>query len=454
MAKKHTQLLAISLTEKTVQVAQVRGSGGSATQGKRSSFACDSGLLFESPERWGAQLADHLAREGYTAKHAAVGLSARWILPRVIRVVKTDAAATAGIVRLQIEKDFAGGQGDLVFDYQEAGDRAGQRNLLLVGLPARRLDKIRKAFDAAGLSLCSLSATALDIAAAQNDGLCIVLEHGNATLVNKQAGHCIHCASVACDVEVLSEQSGRDPLARSVARVATTTLGWDRDQADAYLVDAVTLEDARRAQVAKALAQQLGSCDAQPTDPTRHIAQALGQPNSINLLDSRLALRPTRQMPSYAKWLVRAAVLLLLVGGVVGYLWVDANRKRDDLQTQFDAIHDSAQRLEAVHQDTRIAKPWFDDRPAVLDCLLELTHTFPVRGRIWVTGLSLDDATGGVLNCRADDEQTMWRYLHAMSASESLTDVVLRQQDNGGRAETDLVFEVTFTYRRPAQETH
>ncbi|XAM00279.1 hypothetical protein OT109_02600 [Phycisphaeraceae bacterium D3-23] len=456
MAKKHTRRLGVALTERSVRLVEVQGQGASAKPGKSSIMVADVAALFKDPAAFGRLLREHLTQEGYTAKHAAVGLCSRWVLPRVMSVVKADDDATAGIVRLRIEQDFAGGQSDLVFDYQEAPDADGKRSLLLIGVPARRIDKIKEAFAAAGLSVVSLGSTALDLAASTGDGLSVVLEGDGAAVVRRAGGKTANIAAVPCDPERLSTDAAeRDRLAAGALRAATTALGWTSGAgAGVQLIDTASLDEPTRSATADVISQRLDLCTAQQADAALEAALAHARSGAINLVDSKLAVRPARRMPGYAKWVARAAVLLVLVGGVVGYLWVDANKTLDDMQTEYDTIEASAERLALVRQDTKAATGWFDNRPPLLDCLLELTHTFPTRGRIWVTGLTLDENASGVLNCRADDEETMWRYLRAMKDSEALTDVVLRQQNTAGRSDADLVFEVTFTYRPASGEQH
>ncbi|MEM9414508.1 MAG: hypothetical protein AAGA29_03400 [Planctomycetota bacterium] len=456
MAKKHTHRLGVALTERSVRLVEVRGLGQSAKPGKASALEVDVTALFDDPAGFGRLLREHLEQQAYTAKHVAVGLCSRWVLPRVMSVVKTNDDATVGIVRLRIEQDFAGGQSDLVFDYQDAPEQGGQRSLLLVGVPARRIEKIIEAFAAAGLDLIALGATALDVTSGVDDGVSVVLEDDGAAVVHQAEAKATHFAPLPCGTARLAAvDAERERLASGVLRIATTAWGSTGGTVGrTQLLDAAGLNEATRAATADAIEKGFGSCTIRPADAALEAARRYGKPGTINLIDSKLALRPTRRMPGYAKWLARAAVLLLLAGGVVGYLWMDVNQKRDTLQAEYDAIEGSAERLTLVRQDTKAAAGWFDERPPVLDCLLELTHTFPTRGRIWVTSLTLDENASGVLNCRADDEETMWRYLRAMQESSALTDVALHQQNTAGRSDSDLVFEVTFTYHPPTGESH
>lgn len=457
MAKQHANLLGIAITEKSVQVAECRGSGRSAKAGRRSTFAVDPALVFESPDRFGELLADHLKQEGYSAKHAAVGLCGRWVLARGMTLPPAEGATLVGMVRLRIEREFAGGQADLCFDYQDAPPASGvgadasaaHRDLLLVGMPKRRLEKLQHAVGAAGLELARVGASPLDVcAAADRDGLGLIVDPAGITLTHRVAGRCAGFASTGCNTAA-ADADAASQLAAASARLAMTH--FSGAAGDLVLTDAAGLDDSARAAMAAALGERFDGCDTALADPAFAAAREAGSADAVNLLDSKLAVAPKRALPGYAKWLIRAAVLFLLVGGAVGYLWVDANQELAELQDEYDTIEDSATRLQAVREDTRAAAGWFDDRPPVLDCLLELTHTFPRRGRIWVTSLTIEPDATGTVACRADDEDTMWDYVRAMDASPRLSDVVLRRQNDAGRQADELVFDVSFRYSESAE---
>lgn len=453
MAKRHTHLLGIAITEKSVQVTECRGSGASMKAGKRSSLTCAGAELFDAPDRFGAQLAEHLAAQGYTAKHAAVGLSARWVLAKPTAVPAVDSNALAGMVRLKVERVFAGGQGELCFDYQDAPPpvdaEAGQRGLLLAGLPKRRLDKVEAAFAAAGIGLVRVGATPLDLCTkSDRAGRSLLIDPAGVTLTQNQSGQCAGFATAGIDVTGLDSDPGTaNQLAAATTRLAMTGLPAVSDNPDSMqVIDAAGLNAQAHHAIIEAFTERFGRCEVQTRDPALAAAAAVGRHNAIDLLDSKLAVKPSRAVPRYAKWLLRAAVLLLLVGGVVGYLWLDATSTLNTMQDEHASIQDNADKLRAVRTDTRAAAGWFDDRPPVLDCLLELTHTFPKRGRIWVTSLSIQPDASGLVSCRAADEDTMWQYVRAMDSSPNLVNVVLRRQNDGGREGAEIVFDVSFRY--------
>jgi hypothetical protein len=449
MARKHPHQLGVAITERSVHLAEVRGADAKASAAKASVLEIDGTLMLSDPERFGKRLAEHLAQEGYTAKHASVGLCSRWVMARPMQLPPAEGEALAGMARLKIEREFAGGHGDLVFDYQLAGQRNGQTGLLMVGLPAKRLDQVARAFTAAGLQVQRLGATALDIMHGQPDGLALVFDPAGSTLARNDAGACVGFGSVGVDTSRLdgTTEPAQD-LTAAAARLAMTGFAAGADSTRGVaLVDAAGLDEPARRSLSAVMQETLGPCDTRSADAALAAARATHRSGSVNLLDSKLTPKPPRRMPVYAGWLIRAAAVLLLVAAVAGYFWYDANHELAQLRDEYDTVRDDAQRLQAIRRDTRAASGWYDDRPAVLDCLLELTRTFPQRGRIWVAGLTLSADASGTVICRAADEQTMWRYVNAMIDSKALTDVALRQHSETGRQGSEVSFDVTFTYR-------
>lgn len=453
MARKQSHQLGIAITERSVHLAEVRSADANAPAVKASTLEIDGSQMLSNPDRFGKQLAEHLKQEGYTARHASVGLCSRWVLARPIQLPPADGEALAGMARLKIEREFAGGHGDLVFDYQLAGEQGGQTALLMVGLPAKRLEQVTRAFIAAGLHIQRLGATALDIMANQPDGLALILDPAGSTLARNDAGACVGFGSVGIDtaqLDATAESAQR--LATATARLAMTGFAAEADtRSGVALIDTAGLDEPTQAAVRTTMQDTLGPCHSHAADTALAAAHATHRTGSVNLLDSKLTPRPPRRMPGYAGWLIRAAAVLLLVAAVAGYFWYDAKHELTQLQDEYDTLRDDADRLQAVRQDTRAASGWYDDRPAVLDCLLELTRTFPQRGRIWVAGLTLSADASGTVICRAADEQTMWRYVNAMIDSEALTDVALRQHSETGRQGSEVSFDVTFTYKPSAE---
>jgi Tfp pilus assembly protein PilN len=167
----------------------------------------------------------------------------------------------------------------------------------------------------------------------------------------------------------------------------------------------------------------------------------------IDWLADRLHPPTPRRYGTLTRGAVAAAALLLLAAGVTFYFWQSATSRLDQLQAEIDAIASDASELERLHDQTRAAAGWFDDRLPILDGLLELTRAFPREGRVWVTQFTLDENRGGLVRGQAGDEATMLVYLNAMRAAPALTDLELRDWTDAGRDGRAVTFEITFQYQ-------
>lgn len=445
-------------------LADVRPGRGGAVVRHRVELAFEVGRGLDQPDKLGAALAELMKREGIKPGRVALGLSTRWVLasPRTLPPVAD--AALVGAVRLQIERDYAGGRDELVFDYTEptplpVPGANGSRQLVLVGTQRKRLQQATAAATAAGLTVTHAMPTGLALAEGacapgstpgsptpdDTNTLVIALENDGAAFVHLKQGRCYGLSSCAFDpASITATEDSTADWARAIQRNAAAAVA---EGATVRVIDAASLTDEQRTAAEGALSELLGPVTLTRLDPAAAAAQAtFRDPATINFTRPRLAVKGRRKLPPAAAWAIRAAVLVLLVGGTVGYLWYDAASDLKELEENYAAIADQAEQLQQLREDTRAVAGWYDQRPPVMDCLLELTQTFPKQGRIWVTSLSLDADASGTLSCKAQDEATMFAYLNAMKQSPNLVDVQLQGSRDTDREGTTVSFEVIFKY--------
>lgn len=455
MAKHSSNLIAMALSRNALHLAELRGEGAAATVIKRSQLAWDApgsapGIAPESvtgqlPELPGAALGQalraHLAEQGYAGRRVAVGLPGAWVLARRWDVPPVEDAALAGIVRLRVEKEFASGSARLAFDYTDTPPLGGQRGVLLVGVREDRLTAVREMLAAAGLQPVNIGVTALSVAAEDSGGdagRCVVLEGSATTLVVQAAGRAVGLASTSTAADParwtgdVSRLLATTPAPAEGGPLQFINLSADADQAALVAAGAMRWSEAvtRQADGAEAVGRAALSREAA----------------AIDWLSDRMTPPKPRRVGRAMAWAIRVAAAVLLVGVVTGYFWIDATRQRDALRDEHIAIKADAQRLGEMHERTRAAAGWFDERPPVLDCLLELTRAFPKEGEVWVTQFSLDDDRRGVVRGKALDKETMLAYLQAMQRSAALQETQLRDWNESGREQRVVVFEITFRY--------
>lgn len=455
MIGSRSHLLCITLTPGSAHIVEAKRAGQGAQLIRHSTLDLVPGADLDAPAGLGSALAQHLKQQGYGSRHAVIGLCPRWVLARQRMVPPADSESMRGIVSLQIEREFAGSSSTMTFDYlaNQAGDDAAQTALLLAGARSSVLRQIEQAAIAAGLQLDGITATPI-AAATGLSGTVVLVEPGVSAVMRVQGGRVIAMASCNAEPGTLAEQQGRTKLIADVSRCLLQLPGETVGEAVTLLLpDTVSQADAQA--LADEAAQRLGvaGVTAQQADSAELLANHALQSGvkTIDFLHSRLTPPRQSRVSPAMRWAIRAAVLVLLIGGLGVYFWFDATSRRDDLQAEYDAIKDKAEQLEQVRNDLKLTEGWYDKRPPVLDCMLELTRTFPTQGEIRVETLILNDDMTGRVDCTAEDRTTMDHYFSAMRSAAALADVNPGGVRPAGGRSNWIDFPVTFRFDADAE---
>ena len=435
MAKTPRHILVIELRRSSLRAAEM-AVDPSAQPGPAIELAAEPGEAWSVDAALGRRLATQIKKAGLKARRAVVGVPGTWVLARRWDLPPVPEAQLAGIVRLRTEKDFAS-PAPLAFDFVPAPSEGEQRGVLVVGLRRDRLDGIAAMLQAAGLETAQI--TPLAAAAANPSGRTLVLEDGSATLIGRSNGQAYGLTSATVGeaparwtADVTRLQASLHPPAEiTPGPLELVDLAGDRPQWVEHLNESMPQLQTTRADGLTRLGRAHAAADDQ----------------AIDWSADRLKPPAPKRWSRTVAWSVRAAALVLLVALVGAYFWHEASSRVDELQQEYDLVSPQAAQLEQMHERTRDAADWFDQRLPVMDCLLELTRTFPQRGRIWVTQFTLSDDRGGVVRCQAENKDTMLAYLNAMQQSPSLDAIELRDWNETGRDERTVVFEIVFKYR-------
>jgi hypothetical protein len=449
MPSHRSHLLSIALTPSGAQIAEAKRAGQGVSIVRRSTllFEPDAGL--DSPAALGAALSEHLKQQGYATKHAVIGLCPRWVLARHKHVPPADADALRGIVNLQVEREFAGSASDMSFDYVLGGPAGddGQAPLLLAAVRKGVLGQVEQAAKAAGLHIEAITPTTFAAADSERSGTVALIEPGVAGVMRVQSGAVVGLASCPADPDALADAEARDRLLANLSRCALQLPSVDPPGGLTLVLPSTVAEADARA-LAESAAERFGEVDAEQADAADRLAgHAMRQ--GVSLIDfsrSRLAPPKRRRVSKRGAWLIRAAVLVLLVGGTAGYLWLDATSRRDNLQAEYDAMKDKANELKTIRADTRLAETWFDERLPAHDVLLELTRTFPTDGQIRVETLTIQSDLDCQVECTAEDRRTMDRYFSQIQDSTRLMRVDLGGYRPAGGRDEWVDFPIEFRY--------
>ncbi len=101
---------------------------------------------------------------------------------------------------------------------------------------------------------------------------------------------------------------------------------------------------------------------------------------------------------------------------------------------------------EAIREKAKIASGWFDERPAVMGCLRELTLLFPADGRIVATSFAFHEDGKVEVGARTPEQSLALELGDRLRSNKSFTDVVLPSiGDLAGRFR-EAPFIVKFMY--------
>eukprot|EP00752_Nemacystus_decipiens_P014029 g12465.t1 len=429
---------------RSADLVEAKRSGDRVQTLRRSKLSFAPGVGLDQPAALGAALEEHLKANDYAVKQVVIGLCPRWVLTRHKQVPSADADAIRGIVNLQIEREFAVGSSEMAFDYL-LSKSVGQGNapLLLAGVRRSVLGQVREAANIAGLKIEAVTPTPL-AAATGRSGVVVLVEDGVAGVVEVNDGQVVAMASCHADPEALNDEAARSRFLADLSRCMLQLPGGQRSDLTLILPSTVPEPDARL--IGDAAAERFGQVDVSQSDAADLLAEHASDPATalIDFNASRLAEPSKPKLPTGAKWSIRAAVVALLVGGTAAYLWFDATSRRDARQDELDTISEKAGELQTILDDTRSVEAWYDKRPPVLDCLLELTQTFPTRGEIRVETLTLREDMTGQIDCAAEDSETMDDYFMKMQRSDMLLQINRGSVRPAGGSSTWIDFPISF----------
>lgn len=219
MSVNRSHLLCISLAPGQANLAEVKRTGDRAKILRQSTLETASVGGLDQPAALGAALAEHLASNGYTTRHAVIGLCPRWVLARNKQVPPADPDAIRGIVNLQVEREFGGSASEMSFDYLLGETHSGAANasLLLVGVRKSVLQQVEQAALAAGLKIESITGTTL-AAASGRTGTVVLVEPGVAGVMRVDNGRVAGMTSCPVDPTALGGSTGRSRLLADVSR--------------------------------------------------------------------------------------------------------------------------------------------------------------------------------------------------------------------------------------------
>ncbi|NJL32069.1 MAG: hypothetical protein HC898_10850 [Phycisphaerales bacterium] len=405
-------VLGLSLSARRFTLAQVQSGRTGLSLLRSGSLMLREGLEWDQPEEIGRAIKAFLKEGSYTGKTVMVGVPGNWLLVQPQGLPPLAKELVPGALRLAAEQSFGDQAREWVLDYAGEASSTQPSQLLLAALPRPRLEQIRRMLGEAGLEAIGITSTSLTLAnlaevkAPSGEGtdlaqaaLVVHEVDGRLDVAVKVLGRVLLNQRLTCTKASLLQQP---PLAATEFKRMLAGLTLSPDVQLHLMVWDET--DTASSETWPMLASQLGATvvvnpvlrgfDTSSVGPARgqpdapHIpAAALAmsaltdevQPSNarIDFLHARLAMEKPRRFSLMQTRLAALGILVLLLA--LGYAldWYTRDHHINSLETQLALMASEVQTARDTLEMVSHARDWYDHRPAMLDCLRDLSLAMP-----------------------------------------------------------------------------
>lgn len=460
--KKLTTVLGLALDGARLDGVVLKRTNGSLQ--KLQSFSATLALdpLTAAPELVGREIRNHLDAAGVREKNCVLGLPLKWVLTAQTELpAGLPEADAASLLQIEAEKGFHADVATLQIASSQSALADGKKSVLLAGVPNAHLGTMEQVLAAAKLKPASF---ALGIAALEeSDGvLALAVGENQVALQITAAGGVAALRSLDGAVE---NEGGRPVLhAPVVAREVRITLG----QLPAAVRGAVKririfgprelaqqLADEMELKFAPAgLQVELVSAYAPnefgvalPVDAPVSAAFSLAadilaeRKPAFEFLPPKTGVLEQLVKKYSAGKFGRAGAIAAGVAAIVLLAFLVQEIRLWSLRSQWSKISGKVTQLQAVQDNIRQYRPWYDGTFQNLSILRQLTLAFPEDGSVTAKNIEI---RGGTVTCSgtARDYTALLAMQSKLRAAAGVNNVKLEQVR--GKAPMQFVFGFEF----------
>jgi hypothetical protein len=465
-------LLGLAIDDLGVLAAEVYVRPGHPEIRRTGFFAFDEKLNADNVKELGQKLRQFLRTNHFSLKQAIVGIPTKWIVTKEIAAPPATPDALAGMLSIQAERAFSLNASDLIFDYCGRTSTSEKSQVLLMAARRQIVNQIKELVDVAGLQVRSVTVSALafdkvlsEAGPEQRYGLyaqptyCEFWSQSNGRLRS------IKHVPMAGTSGTAAERA--ELLASTIQRLIL--LSSEQDQPPPYQVtvyDACGLSDGIVDRLNKQMAPQITVSDGN----TGLLSERLGSPGSpedaqsiaaaalamtaagpykpsVDFLNPSIGRKKVSSRRRVTTWAAIAGVVFVVgVGAVIA----DWQGKSADIATctrQLEQIGEDVTAAREMVDRISYASSWTSQKPEFLECLRQLTLTFPESPRVWATSLALSEKAEGSLVGKAADEQSFYEVLDNIKQNSVFSGVMMMHLRDAGRDSREKEFAVTFRFK-------
>jgi hypothetical protein len=465
--KKLSSVLGLALDGSRLDGVVLRRVNGSLQLQQSFSIALTLDPLTAAPELVGREIRNQLDAAGVRERHCVFGLPLKWVLMAHTELPPLPEADAASLLQIEAERGFSTDVATLQLANSRCPLAGDKKHVLLAGIPGAHIATIEQVLAAAklkpvnfALGLAALQSPAgkisngvLALAIGENTvSLQITCGGGVAALralegaVENEGGRrTLHADLVARETRITLGQLpaevrdavkririfGPRELAQELAdelELRFEPLGLQVEMVSAYAPDEFGVQLPPEAPVsaafslaARTLVEQLPAFEFLPPKPT--LIEQFATKYSSGRLRTIGAV---------------AAGILAIIGGLFFIQQIQLWR----LRSQWSGMSAKVYELEAVQDQIRQYRPWFDDSFRDLEILRQLSLTFPEDGA--VTAKTIEIRDDNTVSCSGTTRDSA--ALLAMQAKLRTADGVSDLKLDTIRGKNPMQFTFDFQY--------
>ena len=413
--KKYKKIIGITVTGKTLALAEVRCGANEHVVLAKASFPLSYGVNAEN-------LSSFLKENRFTAKNAVISLSSRDALTTHFSVPSNmDRQALGPIVRLKLESELDLPIDDITADYTISN---GMVNVFAV--KKSNLSEIQQLLAKAGVKTIAVVLTAANFHEQCNGKICEICKFDQGCEV------AFYDNNILSDVDYISIADQNDAEKEIDTFVKRTRFsGRLAEEASVRRVNNKDFEGG----VEIALA-------------VRSAGYILDGKNDFDLLNGHF--HPARKKTG-GKTIVRIAVWFVVAMVVLAGLGYDSyldSREIDEATDALVQIQAPAKEAELIIERVAFAKHWFDKTPTRLQMLKDLTESFPDNGNVWLSSIASAKDLKQVITGRAVSEKLINETVDKIKLSEMFSDVRVNYIRKASKDSTIYDFQVNLKYKQ------
>lgn len=467
---KPKRFIGLAIEDNAILAADVRRDKDRFLVSHVKAFVFPEGISFKIPEELGKALGQFLQENMFSAKKAVIGIPAKWLMIREKVVPSATEESIAGILKIYAEREFSLGPEELSLDYAGIAGNEGSRRIFLSAMLKGNLDKAILAVRWAGLDVLSVTVSSAVVFSGIHDvsfppapQFFLYLREGFAEFLVRDGDVTVDVRHIGKDLKK-ETRSFIIELRRIISSYSNNSLKegggqllvWNASSG-AVRGELKALAEAMPADIkvvdgnSQPFADKLGIQGLEGGDAFIAPVMFAGAYNRqdayyTDFLNSRMNLKGSVIKRNQVLWASASAVCVLVLLSTVFFMWETGKRDVSELRGGLDSMKGEVAAAKEVIQKVNMAAGWYSERPGILDCIKELTTTFPEEGTIWITNLALTEEMNGVMSGRASDEKSVIDILDRLKANELFYDVqMIYLQDNSSHSQ-EVSFSMNFSY--------